>query len=119
MLRMYSGSRASRSASAPRMRASEESGSIGSDRGVLFSVRTGMLASSTLPAYPPSPGGRVLDSIAAVQTRTIELDTPDGRMPLYEAIPDAPARAAVIVIQEAYGVNDYIERVARDLADAG
>ena len=39
-------------------------------------------------------------------------------MALYEAVPDG-ARAAVIVIQEAYGVNDYIERVARDLADAG
>jgi carboxymethylenebutenolidase len=39
-------------------------------------------------------------------------------MALYEAVPDGP-RAAVIVIQEAYGVNDYIERVARDLADAG
>jgi carboxymethylenebutenolidase len=40
-------------------------------------------------------------------------------MPLYEAAPDDPARAAVIVIQEAYGVNHYIERVARDLAEAG
>ncbi|TMK21556.1 MAG: dienelactone hydrolase family protein [Actinobacteria bacterium] len=39
-------------------------------------------------------------------------------MALYEAIPDEP-RAAVIVIQEAYGVNDYIQRVARDLAGAG
>ena len=39
-------------------------------------------------------------------------------MPLYEAIP-SEARAAVIVIQEAYGVTGYIERVADDLADAG
>lgn len=39
-------------------------------------------------------------------------------MALYEAVPDDP-RAAAIVIQEAYGVNDYIERVARDLADEG
>jgi carboxymethylenebutenolidase len=53
-----------------------------------------------------------------MQIQTIELSTPDGPMSLYEAIPTAPG-AAVIVIQEAYGVNDYIERVARDLADAG
>jgi carboxymethylenebutenolidase len=53
-----------------------------------------------------------------VRTGTIEIETPDGPMPVYEAVPDE-ARAAVIVIQEAYGVNDYIERVARDLADAG
>lgn len=39
-------------------------------------------------------------------------------MAVYEAVPDAP-RAAAIVIQEAYGVNDYIEGVARDLAGAG
>jgi carboxymethylenebutenolidase len=53
-----------------------------------------------------------------VRTQTIELETPDGPMKLYEAVPD-PSRAAVIVIQEAYGVNAYIERVARDLAVAG
>lgn len=53
-----------------------------------------------------------------MRTGTITLETHDGPMALYEAVPDAP-RAAVIVIQEAYGVNDYIERVARDLADAG
>jgi carboxymethylenebutenolidase len=54
-----------------------------------------------------------------VRTRTLDLATPDGPMALYEAAPDQPAKAAVIVIQEAYGVNHYIERVARDLADAG
>jgi carboxymethylenebutenolidase len=53
-----------------------------------------------------------------VRTQTIDVATDDGPMPLYEAIPAEP-RAAVIVIQEAYGVNDYIQRVARDLAEAG
>ncbi len=53
-----------------------------------------------------------------MRTGTITLSTADGPMALYEAVP-ADARAAVIVIQEAYGVNDYIERVTRDLADAG
>ena len=53
-----------------------------------------------------------------MQTHTVELDTPDGPMPLYEAVPDQPSRA-VVVIQEGFGVNDYIEDVTRRLADNG
>jgi carboxymethylenebutenolidase len=54
-----------------------------------------------------------------MRTHTLELQTADGPMPLFEAIPDTAPRGAVVVIQEAYGVNDYIERVASDLAAAG
>ncbi len=54
-----------------------------------------------------------------MRTQTISIPTADGSMSLYEAIPDTTPRGAAVVIQEAYGVNDYIERVARDLADAG
>lgn len=54
-----------------------------------------------------------------MNTRTLELDTVHGPMPLYEARPDVDARGAVVVIQEAFGVNDYIEDVARRFADAG
>jgi carboxymethylenebutenolidase len=50
--------------------------------------------------------------------RTVEVPTPDGRMKLYEVRPDAP-RGAVLVIQEAFGVNDHIEDVTRRFADAG
>jgi len=53
-----------------------------------------------------------------VQTRTITLDTVDGELPVYEARPE-DARGAVIVIQEAFGVNDHIEDVTRRVADAG
>jgi len=49
----------------------------------------------------------------------ITVDTPDGAMDIYEAVPDGDARAAVIVIQEAFGVNDHIQDVARRLAEAG
>jgi carboxymethylenebutenolidase len=55
---------------------------------------------------------------AFLETDTLELDTADGPMPLYEARPD-DARGAVIVIQEAFGVNSYIEDVTRRFADAG
>jgi carboxymethylenebutenolidase len=53
-----------------------------------------------------------------VETRTLDLETPDGPMPLYEARPE-DAQAAVIVIQEAFGVNDHIEDVTRRFAAAG
>jgi carboxymethylenebutenolidase len=54
-----------------------------------------------------------------VNTRTLELDTAHGPMPVYEARPDGDARGAVIVIQEAFGVNEHIEDVTRRFADAG
>jgi carboxymethylenebutenolidase len=40
-------------------------------------------------------------------------------MRVYEAAPDGDARGAVIVIQEAFGVNGHIEDVARRFATAG
>jgi carboxymethylenebutenolidase len=54
-----------------------------------------------------------------VETRTLELDTAHGPMPLYEARPDGDARGAVIVVQEAFGVNAYIEDVTRRFAAEG
>src|SRR5688500_19399139 len=40
-------------------------------------------------------------------------------MPVYVAQPDQDPRGAVVVIQEAFGVNPYIEDVTRRLADEG
>jgi carboxymethylenebutenolidase len=54
-----------------------------------------------------------------MQTKTIKVDTADGPMDLYEAVPDGGAQRGVVVIQEAFGVNDHIEDVTRRLADAG
>ena len=47
------------------------------------------------------------------------LSTADGPMELYEALPEAKAGAAVIVVQEAFGVNDHIRDVTRRFAAAG
>jgi len=52
-------------------------------------------------------------------TATIEVSTADGPMAIFEATPEAEPRGAVIVIQEAFGVNDHIEDVARRLAGEG
>jgi carboxymethylenebutenolidase len=49
----------------------------------------------------------------------LTVDTADGPMGLYEAVPEGTARGAVVVIQEAFGVNDHIKDVTRRVADAG
>lgn len=53
-----------------------------------------------------------------IETATVELATADGPMACYEARP-ADAKGAVVVIQEAFGVNDHIEDVTRRVAAAG
>jgi carboxymethylenebutenolidase len=50
---------------------------------------------------------------------TVTLKTPDGDMGLYDAEPEGEATAAVIVAQEAFGVNPHIEDVTGRLASAG
>jgi len=52
-------------------------------------------------------------------TATTTLTTADGPMDLYEALPDGKPRGAVIVVQEAFGVNDHIMDVTRRFAAAG
>lgn len=51
------------------------------------------------------------------QSRSV--DTPDGPMRIYEARPDGEPRGGLVVIQEAFGVNDHIEDVTRRGAAAG
>lgn len=50
------------------------------------------------------------------QTHTIA--TPDGPMECFEATPDGDARGAVLVVQEAFGVNEHIRDVTRRFAGA-
>ena len=51
----------------------------------------------------------------AIQT----LQTGDGPMEVFEVVPEQKPSGAVIVIQEAFGVNDYIRDVTRRFANAG
>jgi carboxymethylenebutenolidase len=51
--------------------------------------------------------------------QTSTLTTPDGPMEVYEATPAGNARGAVVVIQEAFGVNEHIKDVTRRFAAAG
>jgi len=49
---------------------------------------------------------------------TVELDGADGPLPVYETWP-TDARAAVVVVQEAFGVTHHIRDVAQRLAAQG
>jgi carboxymethylenebutenolidase len=49
----------------------------------------------------------------------LTLPTADGDMPAYEAGPGAGARGAVVVVQEAFGLNGHIKSICDRLADAG
>lgn len=50
---------------------------------------------------------------------TTTIDTADGKMDVYDVTPDAKPTRAVIVVQEAFGVNDHIRDVTRRFAAAG
>lgn len=52
-------------------------------------------------------------------SRTVVLTTIDGPMNCFEARPSEPAHRAIVVVQEAFGVNPYIESVTQRFADAG
>jgi carboxymethylenebutenolidase len=54
-----------------------------------------------------------------MQTETRTVETRDGEMPVYVVHPDERPSRAVIVIQEAFGVNNHIQDVTRRAASAG
>ena len=54
-----------------------------------------------------------------MRTGEQQVDTADGPMRVYEAVPDGDPAGAVVVIQEAFGVNPHIEDVTRRVAAAG
>lgn len=51
--------------------------------------------------------------------RWIDLDTPHGPVRAWRAEPTGPARGAVVVLQEIFGVNPHIRDVAGRFAGAG
>ena len=56
---------------------------------------------------------------AKVSAHDVTVETPDGPMRLYEAKPEGEPRGAIVVVQEAFGVNPHIEDVTRRAAAAG
>jgi carboxymethylenebutenolidase len=54
-----------------------------------------------------------------MRTEELSINTADGPMRVYAAAPDDLPTAAIVVIQEAFGVNAHIEDVTRRFATAG
>lgn len=55
-----------------------------------------------------------------ITTEQITLQTADGPMPVFTASPEGrPPRGGVVVLQDVFGVTDYLEGVCRDLAEDG
>jgi carboxymethylenebutenolidase len=55
----------------------------------------------------------------SISGNDVIVETADGPMRIYEAKPPGDARGAIVVVQEAFGVNPYIEDVTRRAAAAG
>jgi carboxymethylenebutenolidase len=58
-------------------------------------------------------------SDSGISAQDVTVETADGPMRLYEAKPPGEARGALVVVQEAFGVNPHIEDVTRRAAAAG
>lgn len=58
-------------------------------------------------------------SDTSISGSDVTVDTADGPMRLYEAKTAGAARGALLVVQEAFGVNPHIEDVTRRAAAAG
>jgi|SRR5579884_1181240 len=57
--------------------------------------------------------------MAGIETVHETVETADGPMVLSIAFPTSAPRGGVVLVQEAFGVNDHIEDVGRRLAGAG
>lgn len=55
----------------------------------------------------------------AVTTGRVRIATADGPMEMYQARPAGSSAGAVVVLQEAFGVNAHIQDVTRRLAERG
>src|ERR1041385_7232827 len=54
-----------------------------------------------------------------MKTETVSLETPGGSMSAFVAHPDVAVSRAVLVFQEAFGVNDHIKDVTQRFASSG
>src|SRR5262249_40560929 len=51
--------------------------------------------------------------------QTVTIESAGASMGLYDAEPTGAARGAIVVLQEAFGVNDHIQDLCRRFADEG
>jgi carboxymethylenebutenolidase len=58
-------------------------------------------------------------TVTDINTQWHTLETADGPMRLYAAYPEPLATRAVVVLQEAFGVNEHIQDITRRFAERG
>ncbi|WP_375422788.1 dienelactone hydrolase family protein [uncultured Friedmanniella sp.] len=68
---------------------------------------------------PTSPDPAAPDSDPGTKGRTIEVQTADGPMPSYLCTPPSGTGPGIVLVQEIFGVGDYIRDRAADLAALG
>ena len=82
-------------------------------------VMTSLMSGLTL-ATTRAEAQVIHTSTAGLVAGEVSIPVADGRLPAYQARPDRPGRfATVLVIEEIFGVHDYIKDVCRRLAHAG
>jgi carboxymethylenebutenolidase len=69
----------------------------------------------------PTGGSRITKetTVTDINTQWHTVATADGPMRLYAAYPPRPATRAVVVLQEAFGVNEHIQDITRRFAERG
>jgi carboxymethylenebutenolidase len=67
----------------------------------------------------PYRTGHALPSTAMMTTRSETITVPDGSFVAHLSVPDAGRGSGIVLIQEIFGVNDYLTGVAGRLADQG
>ncbi|EPG66148.1 dienelactone hydrolase family protein [Leptospira wolffii] len=55
----------------------------------------------------------------SIRTETVQIQTPHGTMPIYAAYPENSPGPGLLLLQEAFGVNDHIKDVASRFAKEG
>lgn len=66
-------------------------------------------------------GQRLSGRYSAVMatSRTVHVSTPDGEMPVHQWLPESGSGPGLLLVQEIFGVSDYIRRRGSDLAELG
>ena len=80
---------------------------------------TSLMTGLTL-ATPPALAQVIHTDLSGLHAGEVSIPVADGRIPAYAARPDRPGRyPTVLVIEEIFGVHEYIKDVGRRLAKAG
>ena len=83
-------------------------------------VATGLVAGFTLAAGPVPAQTAITTDTTGLTAGEVKIPVADGQIPAYRAMPaNGRALATVLVVQEIFGVHEYIKDTCRRFAKAG